>query len=94
MNKEEVTWLIVRFFGVALLILSSIKCYELIGTIFSFNDLVGHSYSQQEHDYKNAQALRVVGVEVLDLLFFLFLAYYFLKKGKRIFNLLSCTGSS
>tara|TARA_B100000809_G_C14805397_1_gene411833 strand:+ start:60 stop:341 length:282 start_codon:yes stop_codon:yes gene_type:complete len=86
MQLDDLKWVIIRAIGLCLLCISIYQINNLIEVILRFNYLDANQYSEQWDYTKVRREMKLVLIELFILSG---MSYYFLKKGKATFNLLS-----
>jgi|GEM_PF-7013024 len=104
MQLDEIKWLIIRAVGLTILSVSIYQAYQLFEAILSLMDLrasLTHQYSDgsgsflASHFDKSASPIySKIWLTLRELLVVSIMSYYFLKKGRIAFNLLSTKEAS
>ncbi len=99
MQLDEIKWIIIRFIGLIMLGISIYQAYHLFEAILSLIDLrvrLTHQYHDGSgsflapHFGKSAAPIySQIWLTIRELFVLSIMSYYFLKKGRFAFNLLS-----
>lgn len=99
MQLDEIKWIVIRFIGLIMLCVSVYQAYHLFEAILSLIDLrvrLTHQYSDgsgsflASHFGKSAASIySQIWLIIRELFVVSIMSYYFLKKGRIAFNLLS-----
>ena len=91
MEKENIAWVIVRAFGIYFLAQVLLNLYSLAGLYMAFDKLQDILQMESLRDKAEPELLRTqfeIGFTTFYFIFFSFLSYYCLRKGKFIHKLL------
>ncbi len=97
MNIRDVSWLVVRIFGVWLFCLTIFQLYDLIERLFDIADLFHYDEDSNEYNFYESESSNVTyraWKSFFKLNFLSALTYYFLIKGQWIFNKLQSKNES
>jgi hypothetical protein len=85
MESDDFKWVIIRAIGLCLLCISIYQINNLIEVIFRFNYLD----AQYANQFDYTEVRREMRLVLIELFILIVMSYYFLKKGKATFKLLS-----
>ncbi len=91
MEKENIAWVIVRAFGIYFLAQVLLNLYSLTGLYMAFTKLQEIVQMDSFRDAAEPELIRTqleIGFTIFYFIFFSFLSYYCLRKGRFIHKLL------